>query len=87
MDSNIVKRKCARFFGIGIAAFLLSSCATQPEELQASYTSEVRHQDWARRNLASEATSIDKRISKLHGQLKKKAGDDQAPMTIGLILF
>jgi len=53
MDSNIVKRKCARFFGIGIAAFLLSSCATQPEELQASYTSEVRHQDWARRNCAA----------------------------------
>ena len=75
------------FFGIGIAAFLLSSCATQPEELQASYTSEVCYQDWACRNLASEATSIDKRISELHGQLKKKAGDDQAQMAIGLILF
>ena len=55
--------------------------------MQASYTSEVRYQDWACRNLASEATSIDKRITELHGQLKKKAGDDQAQMAIGLILF
>ena len=55
--------------------------------MQASYTSEVRYQDWACRNLAAEATSIDKRISELHGQLKKKAGDDQAQMAIGLILF
>ena len=55
--------------------------------MQASYTSEVRYQDWACRKLASGATLIDKRITKLHGQLKKKAGDDQAQMAIGLILF
>jgi hypothetical protein len=87
MGSVTVKKYCTRIIGLGFTALLLSSCASQPEELQAGYTSDIRYQDWACRNLALEATSIDKRISELHGQLKKKAGDDQAQMAIGLILF
>ena len=34
-----------------------------------------------------EAETIDRKISMLYGQLKKKAGDDQAQMAVGLILF
>lgn len=66
---------------------LVTACASQPEELQASHTSDLRFQDWSCKQLAMEAETIDRKISMLYGQLKKKAGDDQAQMAVGLILF
>jgi hypothetical protein len=68
-------------------SIIVSACASQPEELAAQYTSDLRYHEWSCKNLAQEATNIDRRLNELYGSLKEKAGDDQAQMAVGLILF
>ena len=87
MSNHVFKRVGFRVMGLGLAATLMSACASQPEELQASYTSDLRFQDWSCRNLATEAASIERRVSELHGSLKETAGNDQTQMANGFILF
>ena len=76
-----------RLIAIGTVAIMASACATQPEELQSQHVSEVRYSEWSCKQLELEAGTLDRRVSELQGQLKKKAGDDQAQMALGLILF
>ena len=72
---------------VALSSIIMSACASQPEELQAQHVSEIRYTDWSCKQLSLEAETIDRRVAALHGQLKQKAGDDQAQMAIGLILF
>ena len=87
LRNHVFKHVGLRVKGLGLAATLMSACASQPEELQTSYTSNLRFQDWSCRNLATEAASVERRVSELHGSLKETAGNNQTRMAIGLILF
>ena len=79
--------KLLRILFITGLAGSLSACASQPEDIQSSFVSNVRYQKWSCDQLTEEVASIEGRVSALSGQLEKKAGDDQAQMAIGLILF
>ena len=87
MVKVLIGKSSLRTLTIGTLAVIVSACASQPEELSAQHISEVRYSEWSCKQLKLESETIDRRISSLHGQLKKKAGDDQAQMAIGLILF
>ncbi len=81
------RRPILATLALGCASVLVSACASQPDELAAQYTSDLHYRDWSCNNLEQEAKSIDRRLSELYEGLKTKAGDDQAQMAIGLILF
>jgi len=65
----------------------LAGCATQPEELSATYVSPVKYQKYDCQQLEMEMGHISERTDSLYHQLKKKADDDAAQMGIGLLIF
>ncbi|MBL6946213.1 MAG: metal ABC transporter ATP-binding protein [Rhodospirillales bacterium] len=70
-----------------LACFIISACASSPDDLQTQYVSELQYQGQDCDQLAFEESRITRRVSELYGSLDKKAGDDAAQMGIGLVLF
>ena len=70
-----------------ILTLLLPACASNPDKIQSSYVSPVQYSEYSCKQVALEMANVSRRVSELHGQLKKTASNDSAQMAIGLILF
>jgi outer membrane murein-binding lipoprotein Lpp len=70
-----------------IGATALSGCATRADNITASYVSPVLYQNLTCQQLALEATNVSSRAQTAAGMQNKKAGQDAAAMTVGLVLF
>jgi len=66
---------------------VLTACASQPDEIQSAYVSDLQYKQYDCDQLTLEATRISNRVNELHGQLKETADNDAAQMGVGLILF
>jgi hypothetical protein len=65
----------------------LTSCASQPDDLPASYVSPVQYQGFSCAQIGSELERVTRRANDLHGGLKKKADNDAVQMGVGLVLL
>lgn len=71
----------------GSVTFLVSGCATQPEDIKAAYVSPLQYESYSCRQIGMEMERVSRRVSELHGNLDQKADGDAAQMGIGLVLF
>ena len=69
------------------AALALSGCATQPDNLSASYVPVGAYAKHDCNQLILDANNINRRLTSLYASLKKKADNDTWQMGVGLILF
>lgn len=70
-----------------LSILLLYGCANSPDKMESSYVSPIAYQGFNCRQLSQEAASLERRLSTLHGILKKEADTDAWQMGVGLILF
>ena len=75
-----------RFFFV-FCSIVLAGCASQPEDIQAQYVSEVQYQSYTCDQLAQESQRISARTGDLYAQVNKLADNDATQMGVGLILF
>ena len=70
-----------------VIPFMLIGCASQPDDIQTAYVSDLQYNNSDCDQLQGEALRISQRPADLHGRLKDKADGDAAQMCVGLILF
>lgn len=66
---------------------LLASCASKSADIAAAYVSPTLYQNLTCEQLALEAQTVSSRAIAASGAQDKKAGQDQAAMAVGLVLF
>lgn len=71
---------------IAIAA-IASSCASKAVDIEAAYVSPALYQNLTCEQLALEAQNVSGRAIAASGAQDKRAGQDQAAMAVGLVLF
>ncbi len=67
--------------------FLVTGCASSPNEMTASYVSPLIYQSFDCQQLVMESDRVSRRVQSMHAKLDEKESDDSAKMAIGLILF
>ena len=67
--------------------FIVTGCATSPNEMTASYVSPLIYQSFDCQQLVMESDRVSRRVQSMHAKLDEKEGDDSAKMAIGLLLF
>lgn len=70
-----------------VAAAALASCASKASDIEAAYVSPTLYQQLSCKQLAEEATTVSSRAIAAAGVQDKKAGQDAAATTVGLVLF
>ncbi len=84
MERRRIGRRLAAIF---LSGAVIASCATPPEDIDASYVSPLTYEAYDCTQLAAEAQRVSARAAEVTGVQKKKAGGDAVAMGIGLILF
>lgn len=72
---------------IAISLIVLTGCASQPDDIQTAYVSDLHYKNYDCDQLQGEASRVSQRAADLHSRLKDKADGDAAQMGVGLILF
>ena len=67
--------------------FIVTGCATSPNEMTASYVSPLIYQSFDCQQLVMESDRVSRRVQSMHAKLSEKESDDSAKMAVGLILF
>jgi hypothetical protein len=67
--------------------FIVTGCATSPNEMAASYVSPLIYQSYDCQQLVMESDRVSRRVQSMHAKLDEKESDDSAKMAVGLILF
>lgn len=70
-----------------MSAAIISSCATKPEDIEASYISPLSYEAYSCEQLGQEAARVSQNAASAIGVQKKKAKKDATAVGIGLILF
>ena len=65
----------------------ISSCATNPDNIQASYVSPLKYRNYDADQIILEMDYVGQRTQELYQRLKKKATGDKWKTGIGLVLF
>lgn len=65
----------------------LAGCATNPNEIAASYVSPVQYEGYSCTQLRQEAARVSDRAAEMAGVQKKKSDGDAVAMGVGMILF
>lgn len=76
-----------RLLAIGLSGLTILGCASKPTEIQSTYVSPLEYKDFNCSQISMELRRVNRRTTRLHGQLDKKASDDAAQMGVGMILF
>ena len=76
-----------KHYTFAILIFVLAGCASQPDNLQATYVSPGTYAKYDCDQLILETNNINRRLSELYASLKKKADNDAVQMGLGLVLF
>lgn len=69
------------------AGVILSGCATHPNDIQAKYVSPTLYANWSCDQLIAENNRIVARVDEVTGNQRRRANNDTAAMTVGLVLF
>ncbi len=69
------------------AALVVSGCATHPRDIQATYVSPTIYSAWSCEQLLEENNRIVRRVDEVTGNQARRANNDTAVMTVGLVLF
>lgn len=78
----------SRIIGIGAsAAMLLSACAQDPKDIQASYISPIMYENYSCQQLRQEAERVSARAGEVTGTQKQKATGDAVAMGVSLVIF
>ncbi len=72
---------------IAVLAVSLTSCATSPEKISATYVSPLTYKDHDCDQIAMEMEHVSRRTGELYRNLKKEADADSWQMGVGLVLF
>lgn len=72
---------------IGIVAVVAASCASKADKIAASYVSPTLYNNLTCAQLADEAQAVSSRAVTAAGIQDKKAGQDAAITTVGIVLF
>lgn len=65
----------------------LSACASQPNEIQAQYVSEMQYKDYDCDQLMMEEGRVSRRVSSLQASIKENATGDAVATGVGMVLF
>ena len=71
---------------IAVAA-ILSGCASDPASISAASVSPVQYSGYDCAQVIADLDRVTKRANELNAELTKKADNDTAQMTVGMILF
>ena len=69
------------------SGLLAASCASKSTDIAAAYISPALYENLTCEQLALEAQTVSARAIAASGAQDKKAGQDQAAMAVGLVLF
>jgi hypothetical protein len=69
------------------ASLLLAGCATNPKDIAPAYVSTTGYEAMSCKQLREEAEVVSARAAQAAGEQEKKAGNDTAMMTVGLVIF
>jgi hypothetical protein len=72
---------------VGLIAALAVSCASKADSISASYVSPTLYNNLSCAQLADEAQAVSSRAAIAAGVQDKKAGQDAALTTVGIVLF
>jgi hypothetical protein len=67
--------------------FIVTGCATSPDNMSASYVSPLIYQNFDCQQLIMESDRVSRRVQSMHAKLDDKSSSDTATMTVGLVLF
>ena len=68
-------------------SIFLSGCATNPDEINASYVSALKYSSYDCQQLGMELDYVGQRTNRLYNQLKAEQKGDQWQMGVGMLLF
>ena len=74
-------------FNLLISIWLLSSCASNPDNIDAAYVSPLKYANYNCNQLSQEMDYIGRRTNTLYRSLKQKRTGDAWQMGVGLVLF
>lgn len=73
---------------LGLAAvFAITGCATSPDKIASTYVSPLQYQNYDCQQIAGELDRVSRHAGELNADLAKKASNDTAKTTVGIILF
>ena len=67
--------------------FIVTGCATSPNDMTASYVSPLIYQSFDCQQLVMESDRVSRRVQSMHARLDETASSDTTTMAVGLILF
>ncbi len=70
-----------------VAAILLSGCASNPDDMTATYVSPIKYKDYSCQQLFSETSHLERRINTIYHQLKKENTKDKWQAAGGFLLW
>lgn len=72
---------------IAILSSALAGCASNPDNISASYVSPVQYESYSCQQLRAEASRLSGRAAEVTGAQSSKASGDAVAMGVGLVLF
>jgi hypothetical protein len=76
-----------KLVAVGLIAVAVASCASKADKISASYVSPTLYNNLTCAQLADEAQAVSSRAAAAAGVQDKKAGQDAAITTVGIVLF
>lgn len=70
-----------------IASGFLAGCASNPDNISASYVSPIQYDGYSCQQLRAEASRLSGRAAEVTGAQSSKASGDAVAMGVGLVLF
>lgn len=67
--------------------FLITACASSKEDIPTQYVSPLQYNSYKCSQIEMELARVSQHVSRLAGEVDKRAGNDSAKMGVGLILF
>jgi hypothetical protein len=70
-----------------VSSVLTAGCASNPDQIQASYVSSFKYQEFTCPQIGMEMEHVSARTSSLYSQLKRERNADNWQTGVGLVLF
>ncbi len=68
-------------------AVTLGACATNPDKIDAAYVSPRKYANYDCQQLITQQGNIERKVTALHGTLKKENSEDTWATGVGIVLF
>ncbi len=70
-----------------VSSFLLVSCASSPDKIQATYVSPLEYSSYNCNQIKEEMRRVSRRVHEISGAQKSEASGDAVALGVGLVLF